>query len=301
LDKAIEAYQNLLDLYPDDFTGIGNLPGLYSRTGRMDKASELSEKSRLYYPKSLIFYCNSAYFYYAQGLYDKGEELLNYYEKNISDNESAIKAYLAFSFLFRRNYDRALAEINKSLSITSSFQLGIILKGDTYLCQGDFLRAEKEYSRLLLSNEPSQLIGKAKLGALSLQQGKTKESIAQIERGLELQNKIGGSSRAPDLNLLLAYLYLRTGYYEEALDLCEKALNYAIDKQRPDWQRWALYYKGLTFIEQKSMSEAQTKADELKKLADLSLNEKAIRWHYLLLGQIELEKGNYSEAADYFT
>jgi tetratricopeptide (TPR) repeat protein len=104
----------------------------------------------------------------------------------------------------------------------------------------------------------------------------------------------------PDFYLLLAYQSLRAGENERALELCNEALNYAIDKQRLGWQCWALYFKGMTLAGMKSMAETQRTADELKKIAEKSLNEKDIRWYYHLMGLIELEKKNISSAVEYF-
>jgi tetratricopeptide (TPR) repeat protein len=50
----------------------------------------------------------------------------------------------------------------------------------------------------------------------------------------------------------------------------------------------------------KSMDETQRTADELKEIAEDSLNEKDIRWYYHLMGLIELEKKNISNAVEYF-
>ncbi len=297
--KAIEAYQKLLELYPDDIFGNANLPGLYSRIGKNDKAIELSEKARQYLPKSAAVYCNSAYYYFTQGLYDKAEEILIYYEKNISENISYIKVFLAFSFLFRNKYDLALAEIERSLSFDPSNQTSIRIKGDIYLFKGDFIQAEREYSKLMEKEDSIQIV-KARLGALYFLQGKINESNAQVEKGLELQKILGRNSRTPDFNLQLAYRYLRVGLNEKALELCNGALSYAIDIEREDWQSLALYFKGLTFIGMKSMDETQRTADELKEIAEESLNEKDIRWYYHLLGLIELEKKDFSSAVEYF-
>ncbi len=48
------------------------------------------------------------------------------------------------------------------------------------------------------------------------------------------------------------------------------------------------------------MAETPRTADELKEIAEESLNEKDIRWYYHLMGLIELEKKNISNAVEYF-
>jgi tetratricopeptide (TPR) repeat protein len=49
----------------------------------------------------------------------------------------------------------------------------------------------------------------------------------------------------------------------------------------------------------KSMEDAQRTADELKQVIDEGMNKKATRYHHLLTGKIELEKGNHSQAIEH--
>ena len=164
---------------------------------------------------------------------------------------------------------------------------------------GDFSQAEREY-RKLLEKEESIPFGRARLGALYLLLGKISESGIQVEKGLEQQRILGRNSMIPDFYLQLAYRYLKTGDNEKALELTDEALKYAVDMERLDWQMWVLYFKGLTFIAKNSMEETKRTADELKRLAEESLNEKDIRWHFHLLGLIDLERKNFSSAVEHF-
>ncbi|MBU4495526.1 MAG: tetratricopeptide repeat protein [Acidobacteria bacterium] len=298
-DKAIDVYNKLLDLYPDDPNGNYNLPIIYSQIGKIDKAIEISEKARQYNPKNSALYSNEAMSYFSLGLYDKAEEILKYYEKNISENDGRIKKFLAWSFLFQKKYDLALAEIDRSISLSPSNQRFIAVKGDIYLFKGDFINAEREYNKSLEKNADDRIV-RVRLGALYLLKGKFEDSNVQIKKGLELQNKLGRDFGAQDFNLQLAYGYLRTGNKKKALELCNEALSYAIDKENPGWQRWALYFKGLTFIDLKSMDETQRTADELKRSGEESPNEITMQWYYHLMGLIELEKKSISKAEEYF-
>lgn len=301
-DKAIEAYNKLLKLYPDDMVFNGgiyvNFAILYSKLGNKDKAIELSEKARQYLPRSTVLYGNLAHFYFSQGLYDKAEEILKYYEKNISENEDYIKLFLAWTSLFQKKYDLALAEIDRSISLYPS-NFYRVAKGDIYLFKGDFINAEREYNKVIGKKNYDQQ-GRYRLGALYLLRGKIEDSNIQVEKGLELQKKLGRRRRTTDFNLQLAYRYLRAGNNEKALESCNEALSYAIDQEKLDWQRWALYFKGLAFIGMKSMDETQRTADELKRIAEESPNEKNMRWYYHLMGLIELEKKSISKAVEYF-
>jgi tetratricopeptide (TPR) repeat protein len=56
----------------------------------------------------------------------------------------------------------------------------------------------------------------------------------------------------------------------------------------------------LVFLEKKSGTELQEATEELKELIDRSTNKKSIRYYFHLLGKIELEKANYSQAIEHF-
>jgi tetratricopeptide (TPR) repeat protein len=59
--------------------------------------------------------------------------------------------------------------------------------------------------------------------------------------------------------------------------------------------------KGLVFLEMNAMDEAQETAHQLLELIDQGKIEKAKRYHYHLLGMIELKKSNFTQAIQEFT
>jgi serine/threonine protein kinase/Tfp pilus assembly protein PilF len=150
-DKAIEAYNKLLELYPKDQTGNINLGVLYARLEEWDKVIEcydvlIQDKDETYFP-----YLNMSEPYQAQGMYDKYRELLEYYLNNFSDS-ALIHWILADNYVYQGKYDLALVEINKALSLAPD-PFMIETKGDIYFCRGDLIEAEKEYQKLLESEE----------------------------------------------------------------------------------------------------------------------------------------------------
>ncbi|NOR22002.1 MAG: tetratricopeptide repeat protein, partial [Candidatus Aminicenantes bacterium] len=61
-----------------------------------------------------------------------------------------------------------------------------------------------------------------------------------------------------------------------------------------------LFNMGLTYLEMKSINEAQKTADRLKEMIEQAMNKKLIGNYYALMGMIELEKNNYSKAIEFF-
>ena len=64
------------------------------------------------------------------------------------------------------------------------------------------------------------------------------------------------------------------------------------------WQMRILHFKGLAYLQMKSIDEAMRVAEELKKLVQRGLNENYIRFYYHLLGMIELEREEFSKAIE---
>jgi len=165
-DKAIDAYNKLLQLYPDDMGGNVNLGGVYLGLEEFDKAIELYEVPIQNKEGGIHPFINQASGYTQKGMYDKVKTVLEYYVNNFSDN-AVIRWYLAGNYLGQGKYDLALTEADKSLSLDPSLFRNFWTKGDSFLCKEDLVRAEKEYLKLLESEEkPAHLYGREKLEPL---------------------------------------------------------------------------------------------------------------------------------------
>jgi tetratricopeptide (TPR) repeat protein len=166
---------------------------------------------------------------------------------------------------------------------------------------GDFIKAETEYQQLLRSEEKSaHLSGRYSLGFLYLLQGRFEKAEDQMKQGLELAEDIGLKSWERRFNSRLGYLYLRQGNSKKALEEYNKAWNIAVEQESLGAQRSALYWKGRTYLQMKSMTEAQQAAAELKELIEKGMNKKSIRLYYHLMGMIEFERKNISKEIEFF-
>jgi len=297
-DKAIEAYNKLLELYPKDRTGNINLGMLYIDLEEWEKVIEQNEvliqdRDETYFP-----YLNMSPPYQAQGMYDKYREVLEYYLNNFSDS-APIRWALADNYIYQGNYDLALVELNKALSLAPSPYM-IRTKGDIYLCKGDLIEAEKEYQKLLESEERmARLSRKRGLAGLYLLQGKLEKSKDQVNQGIEQAKKLGIKGMERGFHFFLGYLHLGQNNSEEALDEFNKALSSAVEAENRGAQRWALYWKGRTYLQMKSPDKAQRTADELKELIEKGMNRKEIRMYQYLMGMIELKRENFSKTIEY--
>jgi len=300
-DKAVDAFNKLLELYPDDWVGMVNLGIIYNEgLEEFDKAIELFEvpvqnKEEAFHP-----YINLAGVYRRKGMYDKSKTVLEYYLRNIADI-AVVRYYLAQNYLCQGKYDLALAEADKSLSLDSAFFRNFWIKGDVYLCKDDLVKAEEEYLKLLESEEKSaHLFGREKLEYLYLFQGRYEKSKEQAKLGLELAEMLENLSKKSSFHLELAYIHLRSKNIQGALGECNKALNTAVESDNLDWERRALHALGVIYLEMKSIDEAKRVSSELKELIEKGMNKKAVRYYHHLMGLIELETDNFSGAIDFF-
>ena len=297
--KAIEAYQKLLQLYPDDPMGSTNLAIIYTDSEEWDKAIELYEPRVKNRDENIFYYMNLCDPYMAKGLYDKAKEVLESYIHNFKENYM-IRIYLCVVYYVQGKYDLALVEANKASALNPSIFYNFMAKGDIYRDTGDWPKAETEYLKLLdLEEKAANLYGRDNLAAFYLLQGKFKESEEQLKKGIELAEKIGDKGWESDFHLKRVDLYLRLGDSDKALDECQKAWSAALEMESLSRQRIILHRKGISCLVLKSMVEAQKTADELKALIEEGTNKKAIRYYDHLMGMIELEKENYSQAIEH--
>jgi serine/threonine protein kinase/Tfp pilus assembly protein PilF len=299
-DKSIEAFNKLLEHYPEDVDGNGDLGWVYMQLEQWDKAIERYKVNVQNKVEEVYTHANLASLYEAKGLYDKAKDVLEYYLNNYSDN-SYIRWSLADNYLSQGKYDLALVEADKAFFLNPADYYNFSSKGDIYLCQGDLIKAEEEYQKLLNSKEPVDynwgLVG---LSLLNLLQGKFEKAESLDKQGIEFANKVGENVWRSRWHLFAARHYLRSGNPEHALKECDEAWNIAEEADYLSGQRRALYSKGLVFLEMKSMDEAQRAAADLKEMIEKGMNKKLMRFYYNLTGWIELERGNFSKAIKYF-
>jgi serine/threonine protein kinase/Flp pilus assembly protein TadD len=298
--KAIGIYEKMLELYPEDWIGNNSLGLIYS--GGMeewDKAIErfaVNVKNKVENPYS---YENIARAYRAKGMYDKTEEILRDYLRNIADH-FWIHWQLTHTYLCQREFGQAMAAIDKAISLSPENPSNISLKGDVHLLIEDFDKAEGEYRRLLEKDEAAhQRIGRHDLAALYLLQGKYENSIEQARQGVRLAEKTGEKGWASRYHSLLAYLYLRTGDFEQALSESQMAQSAAAKAAGRGHMIDALFWEGLSHLKLVSIDEAAGTAEKLKEKIEQGINKKIMRFYYLIMGNIELERRNFAKAIEH--
>jgi serine/threonine protein kinase/Tfp pilus assembly protein PilF len=299
-DKAIKAWEKVLELYPDDLSANNDLGLLYRFVGEWDKAIESYESCLRYGGKDIVFFGGLASSYRSKGLFDKAIEVLEQYRNEISDS-SGIRERLALTYRYQGKHELALAELDKSLSLNPTRYQSIRGKGDIYFYMGDLKKAEEEYIKLQESREPAaHAWSRQRLGYLYELQGRFKEFKQIAKEGLEHAERLGQSIWIRGATGALAEVERILGNYDRSLELLNKRWNSAVEDEDYSDQRGTLFAMGLTYLGMKSMDEAQKTADKLKEMIEQSMNKKLIRNYYTLIGAIELEKNNYSKAIEFY-
>jgi serine/threonine protein kinase/predicted Zn-dependent protease len=298
-DKSIEAYNNLIQLYPEDITGNTNLAILYKNLEQWNKAIDRCEVMIQAQDKTFYPYIHLADALERKGLYERARKVLNDYLNNISD-DAWIHWSLAENFLAQGEFDSALVEADKSLELFPNYGEAIWIKGYIYLCKDDLKNAQDEFQKLYESEEQSDVLsGWLDFALLLLTQGRFEESNEHLVKGIELAQRMGEKGWEASLHMRSAVTNTKLKNYKKALEEIDRLWELATEEERLGQQRSALYWRAYTYLEMGDMARATKTADELKEMIEQSSNRKLIRIHDHLQGVIELKKNNYPMAIEH--
>jgi len=284
--QAMEAYQNLLALYPEDTIGNTNLGILYMDMENWDKAVMHFKKNIANTPENALGFWNLSEVYAAMGMYDEARELI---EDHIRDNpdRSGFHLKMAQFLLYQGEYECALSELEEALSfpaldLGTEEQVGL-LKGHAHLLMGNIVKAEEEYRKLQGIGGDS--LKRSSLALVSLLKGKFKDAEAVL-------------LKKPVLIEPLIYLYIRSGKPEKALNELDEVGSHAGSSDDRFLQIRVLHARGVALVQMRKWDEALRTASELNDLIREWKNKKDIRFYHNLKGMISLEQGDIPEAID---
>jgi serine/threonine protein kinase len=298
-NKAIEALNKLLTIYPDDNIGNSYLSMIYSSIEDWDKAQGQNEVT-LRIRKDLLNYRNLGNIYQIKGLYDKAQQVFEDYQKNIADN-ARVHLYLGQNYLYQGKYEPALQEADKAFLLSPDFIQAITFKGDILSLTGKFLEAEKEYLKILeLGDKRIHLNARVRLAMLYLTEGRFGKAKEQAGLAMGLADELDEKSLKALAQVYSGYLNLRSGKIEKALEEVQAAVKVYVELEDLANQRAFLCWEGIAYLEMGSVVQAQKVAAELKSFIQDSLNKKAWRYYYLLEGMIELGQNYFSKAIENF-
>ena len=298
--EAIAAYNNLLALFPMDEIGSANLGMIYVDLEEWDKAIEVLEVNRRVRDDSVQPYITLSAAYAGKGQYKKANEVFVSYLKDVADNAS-IHSSLAQSYISQGELELAEAEAKKIFTLDPSHFRNALLTGDLAFYRGDLESVESEYLKLLETTEPAvHHMGFMRLALFYMLQGKFSDAEGYFQQGIELSEMLDEKGQQAWYQTNLAYLFLRTKNFAQALDECIKGSEKAVEAEDFDRQRRLLHVKGITQVAMNLLEEAEQTAEELKTLIDSGMKKNAERYYDHLKGKILEAKVNLSSAIEFF-
>ncbi len=226
-DKSIEAYQKLLELYPDDTIANHNLGLKYYNLAQWDKAIERYEVATKHNTEFAGTYTQLAGAYRAKQMYPEARETLESYLSYFGEHE-AIRRGMAYLYMDQGRLDLAHAEADKAFLLAPDDWVNFRLKGDLYLYQEELEKAEEEYRNMLKGSEPAgQGWGRARLATLYEYQGRFEDALKMWDQNVAQSQKANQRTWESMCFYGLAICHYHEGNPEEAFKACEQALKIA--------------------------------------------------------------------------
>jgi serine/threonine protein kinase/predicted Zn-dependent protease len=290
-DKAIDAFTGLLNLYPWDGLGNGDLGYTYMKMEEWDKAIERYEVLRRYNVSDSVTYWCLAYCYMAEGQVEKTREVLEDYLNKFGDN-SSVRAFLGSIYFILGNPERAKTEIERAYAQTPEL--------DKYY-EFCFLLWTRDYAATEpLLQEIAPFWGRLGLRGVShALQGKLKETNISMRRDIEASNSAGDLDLATLKWLLSAHLRETTGDLAGALSACDLGLRGGKELEDICAQCQALFRRGVIQARQNDLEAARRTAEELQRTVESGPAKKRIYYHNALMGLIALWNNEPTQAQDY--
>ncbi len=283
-DKALEVYQKLLDLYPDDNIGNTNLGILYFDLEEWDKAVSHYQRNLRNNPDDRLSAWNLVETYEAMGLYDRANEVIESYLRRNPDNIDLLSKQVNV-YLYQGKYELAQARLEKILSLNPGAQQSFDIRmGQILLLKGDLEGALQKLQKIPETEQGRRMI----LSAIYLLQGRFQEVRNQL-------------SKEPIFHELLILFYLRTENPAQALKELERSLERAAEEKNISWQVSSLYWKGIAYTQMKLFDNASKVADEIRSVIPLWLQKNLMRYYDHLMGMVEFSKGNFSRSIPFLS
>ncbi len=298
-ETAIENYEKLLELYPDDPTGNGYLASIYRNMEEWDLALEKFERITEIDPRDFLALENIAHIYMAKGLYEKSIRILKD-SQDVFPDPVPYHERLSIAYLCRGQYDAAVEEIDRALSLDQDAPIATQLNGHIYQLKGEFDLAEKTYQQL---NQTSELVfqymGRLWLSHMCLTRGQYERIRTEIEKSIDTFQKEDFQTGLFNFWLLSGYISLQENLLSDALNAVSKAHEAALQTDYNDHKNYSLHFRGLVLARMEKFEDAKEVAEKLKQQIEKSGQKKLMRHYHHLMGEISRLEGNLQKAIDY--
>jgi tetratricopeptide (TPR) repeat protein len=265
---ALEVYQKLADLMPDDSDNYLRIAQIYRELHQLDKAEENLVKARQYNPGSLEVLYNEAMIYEAQGRYDDAIRVLSDAITGVKAQSTVLPSrrrslailYQQLGMLYRdtQNYQAAIYTFQElgHLGDEEDHRARLLIM-DTYRMAKDMPKA-LQAGREAMAKYPNDEQIRTSLALLLGENEQTDEAVKLLEPDLK------GTPADRETYLSLSQVYERGRRYADAEQAARKAESFAAEP-RDNEIAWLLL--GAVYERQKQFDKAET---EFKKVLDVN-------------------------------
>jgi serine/threonine protein kinase/tetratricopeptide (TPR) repeat protein len=301
LQEAVDIYNKLLSIYPDDTDALGELGAQYRNMEKWPLAAQQFEKVLTIDASDELAYENLALIYSAQGDYQKAIDLLR-------SKVDAFAGYFSFhdrlatAYLCLHQYNLALDEARKARVADPTDFEPVELEGLIHLVEGDPASAETCFRELVSSSDPLfQITGRTWLGHLYLAEGRYDQLRTVVQTGLAHAQtaKFSAELRASEIytmRMLSASEQLQTNDLPGAYEALNQAVETAQETERPDYINLSSQFRGVVLAKMKKFEQAGMAAQKLKTQIEKSGVLNDLRYYHCLMGEIAREKGDLAGA-----
>ncbi|MEE8446878.1 MAG: tetratricopeptide repeat protein [Gemmatimonadota bacterium] len=192
--RAITAYQNLLDMDPEDTWALNNLAGIYMSVREFERAQPLFERAIRADSSSALEYQNAQISLMGQGKFAEAETLLDAKRDRFPENPTN-RFYSALLEAARWSYDKAESELRAMIEETRAFPLFMNQArfglASVLTARGRLAEAETYRSEVSAQNEERGVPGAALGGSIGqafvdlFLRGDTATAIDRVDSALE--------------------------------------------------------------------------------------------------------------------
>ncbi len=265
---ALEVYQKLADLMPDDSDNYLRIAQIYRELHQLDKAEENLVKARQYNPGSLEVLYNEAMIYQAQGRYDDAIRVLSDAITGVKSQSNVLPSrrrslsilYQQLGMLYRdvQNYQAAIYTFQELARLgDEEDHRARLLIMDTYQKAKDLPKA-LQAGRDAMAKYPNDTAIKSSQALLLGENEQTDEAVKLLQTDLK------GTPADRDTYLNISQVYERGRRYADAEEAARKAESFAAE---PHDNEIAWLLLGAVYERQKQFDKAET---EFKKVLDVN-------------------------------
>jgi eukaryotic-like serine/threonine-protein kinase len=242
--KAIQAYENLLKVSPDDTDLLSDLAGLYRATGAFEKARGLWTRVLEHDPKNM------------EALLAMGRLEIH------SGNPQAALEYLNRGLLLAIQLGNQ--EERADFLHSTGVAYKVLNKVDD---ASQYLQDSLEIKRRL-GNKRGIALSLNELGQVQDTLGKTEAALASYREALQLRRDIGDKRGIGDTLIDLGGHYVDGGQYDEALKLYKESLQIQHDVGNENYQALCLNAIGNAYLSKGDYENARTYFEQALQLRE---------------------------------